>query len=258
MLSEKSDSYKDCLQLVRFSTVGSNYDESFAEKMFNKALDDVGVEFDDWMLAEFIYTFETNCWSRPDLIQKVCDKVEILDLSESSIACESSDNENFAEKVELQTHEEGERLCPPLNNFSNLKKLTLTWESPRIPDEWASVFNNLNCSLYLNFSGLKELSDSAAACLTKACGEISLWQLEHLSDFAAHCIASSNSDMIELNLTELSDAAAESLAKYQGRSLYLYGLTELSDDAAESLAKYKGDLQIPSELQAKVDSYKKN
>ena len=243
LLSEKSESYKDSLQLVRFSTVSSNYDESFAEKMLINALDQAGVEFDDWMLAEFIYTFETNCWRRPDLLEKVCEKVEILDLSYSTIVREPSssthlivglvsENEYFSEKIELQQHEQGERLCPPLNKFTNLKKLTLCWDYPSISDEWASVFNNLNCSLYLNFSGLKELSDSAAACLTKACGEISLWQLEHLSDFAAHCIASSNSDMIELNLTELSDAAAESLAKYQGRSLYLYGLTELSDDAA--------------------------
>lgn len=244
LLSEKSESYKDSLQLVRFSTVGSNYDESFAEKMLKNALDQAGVEFDDWMLAEFIYTFETNCWRRPDLFEKVCEKVEILDLSYSTIVREPSssthlivgfvsENEYFSEKIELQQHEQGERLCPPLNKFTNLKKLTLCWDYPSISDEWASVFKNLN-SLELQFSGLKELSDSAAACLTQASGEISLFYLEYLSDFAAHCIASSNSDMIELNLTELSDAAAE------------------------SLAKYKGDLQIPSELQAKVDSYKKN
>ena len=65
-------------------------------------------------------------------------------------------------------------------------------------------------------------------------------------------------DFIHLDgLTEISDSAAESLIQCNVKDISLEGLTEISNAAAESLAKFEGDLHIPDDLQAKVDSFKK-
>jgi hypothetical protein len=67
----------------------------------------------------------------------------------------------------------------------------------------------------LRLNGLTSLSDAAAECLSKYCGNL------HLE-----------------GLIGLSDAAAESLSRQQG-CLFLTGLTSLSDSAAESLRRHE-------------------
>jgi hypothetical protein len=63
--------------------------------------------------------------------------------------------------------------------------------------------------------------------------------------------------ILDLGITSLSDDIAKCFEDFQGAGLILNKLENLNDSSAQSLAKFTGKLELPSELQAKVDSYKK-
>jgi hypothetical protein len=111
----------------------------------------------------------------------------------------------------------------------------------------------------LNFYGLKSLSDVAAEAFSKCNGYLDLSGLASLSDSAAEAFSKHKRDLHLNSLKSLSDAGAEALSKCEG-DLNLSGLKSLSDAGAKALAKKKGGknkMKLPSEIQKKVDKYRK-
>jgi hypothetical protein len=153
------------------------------------------------------------------------------------------------------------------------------------PHDCNTIPNNYEDGLYL--SGLQSLSEGAAAALSKHKGNLSFRNLTTLGDGAAKALsehegnlyleylqnltdsighvalakklASQKISLCLYGLTSLSDGAAEALSNCEG-DLILSGLKSLSDTGAQALAKKKGGknkMKLPSEIQKKVDKYRK-
>lgn len=87
----------------------------------------------------------------------------------------------------------------------------------------------------INLSGLKQLTDTAAAGLSKHRGPLFLNGISELSDEAAKSLSEFNGALFLDNLLELSDEAAKSLSN-TGGALHFGNLSEFSDVAARILA----------------------
>lgn len=129
----------------------------------------------------------------------------------------------------------------------------------------------LHCQSSLDFSSLKQLSDSAANILGKSwqakfygiempklntlsstaaaglCGThrffLRLPGLTAIPDDTAKSLGKHRGELSLLKVSSLSDRAAEYLAKVDG-ALKLNGLTILTDKAAEHLGNHRGDLSL--------------
>lgn len=73
-------------------------------------------------------------------------------------------------------------------------------------------------------------------------GDPQLDEFTSIDDSAAECLSKHTGWISLRGLTGISNAAAESLSRHDGGRLVLVGITELTDAAAESLSRYRGRL----------------
>lgn len=112
---------------------------------------------------------------------------------------------------------------------------------------------------FLDLSGLKSLSDSAATELAKHQGSrLDLSGLENLSENVALILSAYRGSLSFSYVEHISDGAAAALAKHRGPDICLVGLKELSDEAAKSLASYPGELNLSSGAAAAVAKFKQS
>jgi len=95
----------------------------------------------------------------------------------------------------------------------------------------------------LNLSGLRELSDAAAAHLADHRGHLLLDGLHSVGKCALRHLAEHRYELSLNGLTELSREAAEILSEHRGR-LSLDGLKALDETAAASLSRHRGRMSL--------------